>query len=136
MNAGLRYVLVRLNLLLLAALELTIGVWTTFNPASFYNDVPTVDWTPPYSEHLFRDFGGATLGLGVLLAAATFWMERRLVLVSLVAYLAFAIPHSIFHLHHLHGDSEMWSRVLEGYAYGNVIWPLAGLVLAWKKDRP
>jgi hypothetical protein len=34
--------------------------------------VPTVDLTPPYSEHLFRDFGGATLGIAVVI-----WLERR-----------------------------------------------------------
>ncbi|GAA1696677.1 hypothetical protein GCM10009745_48450 [Kribbella yunnanensis] len=127
-----RWVLVRLSLLVLAAFELTLGVWTTFFPENFYNEVPTVDWTPPYSEHLFSDFGGATLGLGVMLAAATIWMERRLVLVALVAYLAFAVPHSLFHLEHLHGDSVTWSRVLEGYSYVSVIWPLAVLALAWK----
>ena len=58
---------------------------------------------PPFSEHLFRDFGGASLGLAVVLTAAAVWTERRLVVVALVAYLAFSVPHLGFHLGHLHG---------------------------------
>ena len=52
------------GLLGFAAVELVLGVWTLVFPASFYADVPTVDLTPPFSEHLMRDFGGATLGQG------------------------------------------------------------------------
>ena len=59
--------LLRPGLALLAAVEVALGLWTLLFPASFYIDVPTVDLTPPFSEHLFRDFGGATLGLAVVL---------------------------------------------------------------------
>ena len=34
-----------------------------------------------------RDFGGATLGLALVLGAAGIWLERRLVVVALLAYL-------------------------------------------------
>jgi hypothetical protein len=93
--------LLRPGLALLAAVEVGLGLWTLLFPASFYADVPTVDATPPFSEHLFRDFGGATLGLAVVLAGAAMWTERRLIVVALLAYLAFSGPHLVFHLGHL-----------------------------------
>ncbi|WP_222266383.1 hypothetical protein [Modestobacter marinus] len=68
--------LLRAGLALLAAVQIVLGLWTLSSPASFYADVPTVDLTPPFSEHLFRDFGGATLGLAVVLTAAAVWTER------------------------------------------------------------
>ncbi len=64
-------------------------LWTLLFPESFYADVPTVDLTPPFSEHLFRDFGGTTVGLAVVLTAAAIWLERRLAGVALLAYLSF-----------------------------------------------
>ena len=85
--------LLRPGLALLAAVEGVLGLWTLLFPASFYDHVPTVDLTPPYSEHLLRDFGGATLGLAVVLTAAAIWLERRLVVVALLAYLSFSAPH-------------------------------------------
>ena len=72
----------RPGLVLLAAVEVVLGLWTLLFPASFYAEVPTVDATPPFSEHLFRDFGGASLGLAVVLTAAAVWTERRLVVVA------------------------------------------------------
>jgi hypothetical protein len=38
---------------------------------------------PAFSEHLMRDFGGATLGLALVLGAAGIWLERRLAVVAL-----------------------------------------------------
>jgi hypothetical protein len=61
----------------MAVVELMLGFWTLLFPRTFYYDVPTIDLTPPYSEHLLRDFGGATLGLAVVLGAAAIWLERR-----------------------------------------------------------
>jgi hypothetical protein len=120
--------LVRPGLGLLAAVELVLGGWTLLFPASFYADVPTVDVTPPFSEHLFRDFGAATLGLAVVLVAATVWTERRLVVVALLAYLAFSAPHLVFHLGHLHGLSGPAATVLVVLLAGSVALPLALLV--------
>jgi len=127
---------IRTALLALAALQLTLGVWTTFFPRSFYEDVPTVDWTPPYSEHLFRDFGGATLGLTVIILAAAFWLDRRLVILALVSYLAFSLPHSIFHSEHLMGDSPGLSAVLLTFVILSVVLPLLVIWISWRALAP
>lgn len=115
----------RIGVAVLAANELALGVWTALSPESFYNVVPTVDLTPPYSEHLFRDFGGATLGIAVVLIAAMIWPERRLVIVSLIAYLAFSAPHLAFHAGHLHGTSQLMGTVLIITLALSVLVPLA-----------
>ena len=125
--------LLRPGLGLLAAVEVMLGLWTLLFPASFYADVPTVDLTPPFSEHLFRDFGGATLGLAVVLTAAAVWTERRLVVVALLAYLMFAAPHLMFHLGHLHGASGPTPTVLVVVLVGSVVLPLALLVVALRR---
>ena len=127
--------LLRPGLGLLAAVEVVLGLWTLLFPASFYADVPTVDLTPPFSEHLFRDFGGATLGLAVVLVAAAVWMETRFVVVALLAYLAFSVPHLVFHLGHLHGAGGPAAAALLAVLAGSVVLPLALLPVALRR-RP
>jgi hypothetical protein len=122
--------LLRPGLALLAAVEIVLGLWTLVFPASFYADVPTVDLTPPFSEHLFRDFGGATLGLAVVLTSASVWTEQRLVVVALLAYLAFSAPHLVFHLGHLDGAGAAAATALVVVLAGSVVLPLALLVVA------
>ena len=121
--------MVRAGLAVLALVELVLGAWTLLFPESFYRDVPTVDLTPPYSEHLFRDFGGATLGLALVLAAAAVWMELRWIVVALLAYLAFAAPHLVFHLGHLHDATAVEAGVLAALLAGSVALPAGLLVL-------
>ncbi|MGY1620396.1 hypothetical protein ACI797_26960 [Geodermatophilus sp. SYSU D00691] len=127
--------LLRPGLVLLAAVEWVLGLWTAFAPRSFYDDVPTVDLTPPFSEHLMRDFGGATLGLAIVLTAAAVWTERRLVVTALLAYLAFAVPHLVFHVTHLHGATELEASVLVLLLIGSVALPLALLAAALLAPR-
>lgn len=121
---------VRCVLIVFAAYELILGLWLAFFPASFYDNVPTVDWTPPYSEHLFRDFGGATLGLALILITAAVRLDRVLVIVALVAYLVYAIPHLVFHLGHLDGSSPGWSVALAAVLVLSVLLPASALAAA------
>jgi len=97
----------RAGLLLLASASLVVGVWALLVPRSFYDDFPLPgrDWVStlgPYNEHLVRDVGALNLALGVLLATAALPLERRLVRVSLAAYLVYAVPHFVFHLTQVH----------------------------------
>jgi hypothetical protein len=92
------------GLLALAVSAITVGMWALPTPRSFYDDFPLpvrawVSTLGPYNEHLVRDVGALNLALGVLLVMAAVVLERRLVQVSLVAYLAYAVPpHFIFHV--------------------------------------
>jgi hypothetical protein len=125
--------LLRAGLALLAAVELVLGLWTLLDPAGFYATVPTVDLTPPFSEHPFRDFGGATLGLAIVLGAAAVWAETRLVVVALLAYLAFSVPHLVFHFGHLAGAGGTTAAALVVALAASVVVPLGLLGVAWRR---
>ena len=96
---------VRVGLGILAVIQLGTGLWQLLLPESFYRDFPTVHLAPPFSEHLMRDFGGANVALGIIVVAVAVWLEKRYVVLVLVAYLAFSIPHLVFHMSHLHDAS-------------------------------
>jgi len=90
----------------LAVLILTqgaIAVWALLAPRAFYDAFPGGgrSWVAPlgpYDEHLVRDVGALSLGLTVVLLAAVLWPERRLRLIAGLAYLAWSVPHLVFHL--------------------------------------
>lgn len=94
-------IVARLGLGVLALQELIVGGWNQFWPDSFYANFPTVAQTPPFSEHFARDFGGATLGIAVLLVIAIVRPSPLAVLMSSLAYTVFALPHFVFHAEHL-----------------------------------
>jgi hypothetical protein len=95
------------GLLVLALTPLSGGLWPLPFPRSFYEDFPLpgrgwVSTLGPYNEHLVVDYGGLNLAIGVFLIFAAVFLERRLVQASLVAYLAFAVPHFVFHAGQTH----------------------------------
>jgi hypothetical protein len=92
---------IRLVLLLLFLDEVTVGAWNQFLPASFYDNFPTVDLTPPFSEHYARDFGGASLGIAVVLLIALVKPRTHYVIPAGLAFSVFAVPHFVFHLTHM-----------------------------------
>lgn len=92
---------IRIALAILFLNELVVGVWNAVAPESFYTSFPTVDLTPPFSEHYARDFGGATLGIALLLGIALVTSRTHFVVPAALAYSLFAVPHFFFHLAHL-----------------------------------
>lgn len=127
--------LLRVGVALLAVIEVVLGFWTAFFPESFYA-LPTLDLTPPFSEHLMRDFGGATLGLAVVLIAATIWPETKLVIVALAAYLAFSVPHFVFHVLHVDGATALQATILLTLLGFAVVLPALLIVVAVRVSRP
>ena len=93
--------LIRIALGVLFLDELVVGFWNQVFPAGFYEHFPTVDLTPPFSEHYARDFGGATLGIALLLGIALVAPRTAYVIPAALAYSVFAVPHFVFHLEHL-----------------------------------
>ena len=110
------------------------GLWALFAPRSFYEDFPPgrggwVSALPAYNEHLLRDVGGLFLATGVLLLIAAWRLDRPLVGVSLVVWLLFAVPHTVYHLFNLepYGTADAVGNVISlGLA---VVLPGALLVL-------
>jgi hypothetical protein len=115
----------RTILYVLGGIQLLNGIWITISPTSFYEDFPLgrgwVEALPAYNEHLMRDVGGLFMATGVLVLVAGYLLERRLTLITLVVWLLFAVPHTIYHLLSL----EPYGT---GDAIGNVV-ALAATVL-------
>jgi hypothetical protein len=123
----------RVVLALLALGNVQVGVWATFAPRSFYDDFPGGgrSWVAPdgpFNEHLVRDFGATNLALGVLTIAALVWLTRPLVVTAGLAWIAYGVPHLVYHLRHLDvyetGD-QVANVVLLSLA------PAAGVVAVW-----
>ena len=124
----------RATLIPLGAIQLVNGIWATLAPRSFYDDFPLgiggwVSALPEYNEHLMRDVGGLFLATGFILLAASVRLERRLVVIALVSYLLFSIPHAIFHFFNLepYGTGDAIGNVVALAA--TVLLPLGLLVL-------
>jgi hypothetical protein len=108
----------RILLALLALQALIPGIWATVSPRSFYEDFPTSGraWVAadgPYNEHLMRDFGALNLALAVVTIAALVWLTRQLVITAAVAWLAWSVPHTVYHFRHrdLFESSDRWAAV-------------------------
>lgn len=98
--------LVRVALAILALIGLQVGFWAAFAPRSFYDDFPGAGriWVSvdgPFNEHLVRDVGALNLALAVVAVVAFFSMTRTAVIAAGGAWLAYGVPHLIYHLRHL-----------------------------------
>jgi len=97
--------LARIVLAVLAVSGAIVGLWATFAPRSFYDDFPGGgrSWVAPdgpFNEHLVRDVGSLNLALTVLTVAAAIMLVRSLVVVAALGWLAYGIPHLVYHLRH------------------------------------
>jgi len=120
----------RIGLAVLALAAWVIGGWNLVLPEHFYENFPGVALTPPFAEHYARDFGGATLGLAIVLTAAAAVPQTLLVVPALLGILAFAVPHAWFHLHHVEEATPDVAAVTLVLTVGQPVLALALLVLA------
>jgi hypothetical protein len=126
-------VLMRVGVWFFTIVELAVGIVATLAPRAFYDHVPWVDLTPPYAEHLMRDYGAMNLALGLVFAVAAITMNRLMVGTALAAYVVFAIPHLLFHVtHHQHYTTPATIGETTALA-GAVLLPLA-LLIAQLRD--
>jgi hypothetical protein len=88
---------------ILAVPNLIAGLWGLVAPEHWFDTFPgwaprLVAAIPPYNEHLATDAAAGLFASGFVAAVAAVWVRREVVIVSMAAYLAFAIPHAVFHL--------------------------------------
>lgn len=119
-------VFIRIGLAILFLDELVVGAWNAISPETFYQYFPTVDLTPPFSEHYARDFGGATLGIALLLGIAFFVPKAHFVIPAALAYSVFAVPHFFYHAFHLEGATTGQAVALTA---ANAVVALLGIAL-------
>jgi len=93
-------------LLSLAVPAIATGGWALLAPHGWHETFPGFgrDWLPvfgAYNEHLARDFGGALLALGALLAWPVLAPGTPLRRAAPAAFLLFAAPHLVYHMAHI-----------------------------------
>ncbi|MGW7080993.1 hypothetical protein [Streptomyces sp. NPDC054866] len=128
-RAGHGAPLLRGGLIFLAVTQFAVGFWQLLAPRSFFGSL-WVSTLPPYNEHLMRDLGAMVLALGVVVAAAAWSMEPRLISVALAADLTFTVPHLVFHSAHSGHLSAGSALTLLGLLGGAVLLPAWLLLLA------
>ena len=130
-------ILLRVGLLILAAMQAVLGFWALSAPRSFFDGFPLpghawVALLPPYNEHLVRDVGGLSLALTVSLGAAALTLDRMMIRVALLALAVFAIPHAVFHAGHLEGFPAGDARAQTIGTVLQLILTAAVFALAWR----
>lgn len=83
--------------------QLATGLWAFVAPASWFRSFPGLGlgWVSalgPYNEHLVVDVGVLLTALGLLLVLAGYVLERRVVQLTVLVQVVFALPHLIYHL--------------------------------------
>ena len=131
---------VRVVLAVWAVASVQLGIWATFAPRSFFDDYPGFGrhWVRvdgPYNEHLVRDFGALNLALALVTIAALVTLSRPMVIAVAVAWLAWSVPHLVYHLRHLDMFSSTDDKVLNVFLLGSLP-VLAVIVLVLTLRRP
>jgi hypothetical protein len=133
---------VTVALVALAGPNLAAGVWGSVAPDHWFDNFPgwaprLVAAFPPFNEHLVSDAAAGLFAAGVAAAIALWWRRREVVIVAMVAFLAFALPHAMFHLAHpadsLSDDEDLVNTVTLWVAVA-----IAGAItlVALRSDRP
>src|SRR5258708_38801097 len=86
----------------LGAPQLVIGLWAVLAPKNWFESFPGFDprlvaAEPPYNAHLATDAGAGLLATGVVLLVAALWANRAAIQAALLAYVAFTLPHAVYH---------------------------------------
>ncbi len=90
------------GLLALAFAQLGVTLQALIGPRSFYDSFPFgrgwVEAYPAYNEHLIYDYVAYTLGALIALVLAGIWLDRRVVQLAIISWLAGASIHFVYHL--------------------------------------
>jgi hypothetical protein len=141
-TSALSSIWVTVALVVLAAPNLAAGVWGLVAPEHWFDNFPgwaprLVAAFPPFNEHLVSDAAGGLFAAGVAAAIALCWRRREVVIVLMVAFLAFALPHAIFHLAHpadaLSSSEDVVNTVSLWVAVAIAV---AIMLVALRRDQP
>ena len=125
---------------ILAGPQLVIGLWAALAPQSFFDSFPGFDprlvaAEPPYNQHLVTDVGAGFLATGLVLLVAAVWAKRTAVLMALLAFVAFTVPHVAYHVTHPADAMSTFENALNaGSLATGLVW---SAVFAWAlRARP
>ena len=113
----------------LGAPQLVVGLWAVLAPKNWFESFPGFDprlvaAEPPYNEHLATDAGAGFLATAVVLLVAALWANRAAIQAALLAYVAFTVPHIVYHATNPADALTGFENVLNVFSLGS------GLVLA------
>jgi len=112
----------RYGLLAVAFAQLGVTLQALIAPRSFYDSFPFgrgwVEAYPAYNEHLIYDYGAYTLGALMALALAGIWLDRRVVQLAIISWLAGGSIHFVYHL-----------VTIDRFGTGDAIANLTGLLI-------
>jgi hypothetical protein len=96
----------RVLLAILGVSGTVVGAWAAFAPRGFYDKFPGLGqiWVAvdgPYNEHLVRDVGALNLALAVVSICALVSLARSTIVAAGLAWLAYGVPHFVYHARHL-----------------------------------
>jgi hypothetical protein len=96
----------RVLLAILGVSGAVVGAWAAFAPRAFYDKFPGLGqiWVAvdgPYNEHLVRDVGALNLALAVVSICALVSLARSTIVAAGLAWLAYGVPHFVYHARHL-----------------------------------
>lgn len=126
---------------LLAVPNVATGLWAVISPQSWFDSFPgwapeLVAAHPPYNEHLAFDAGAGLLATGMVMLVALAWPRAEVAVTASIAYIAFALPHTLWHLANpaaVMADSE---NLVNSVSLGlGVIGAIAVLMWHWAR-RP
>lgn len=94
---------IRIALVALGLPNAAAGLWAVLAPESWFDRFPGWDprlvaAEPPFNAHLATDAGAGLLASGVALLVAAWFADRRSVLLGVLAFAAFAVPHAAYHV--------------------------------------
>ena len=92
----------RVVMLLLGVPNVVTGGWALVSPQGWFDNFPgwapaLVAAYPPFNEHLALDAGAGLFASGLVMTLAAVWTKRDIAILASTAYLAFALPHAIWH---------------------------------------
>lgn len=90
------------TLIALAVPQLVVGIWALVAPQHWFDTFPgiaphLVAAEPPFNRHLATDVGAGFFATGVALGVAAAWGHRAAIQMALLTYVAFAVPHMLYH---------------------------------------
>jgi hypothetical protein len=113
-------------------------LWAVFDPAGWFRNFPgfgdrlVAAAGGPFNEHLATDAGAAFVATGIGLVVAAVVATRSGALIALVAQLAFAVPHLLFHVLNPSGSAGSSANVSGLVSLGiSVGFPV--LLLVWNR---
>ncbi len=131
---------IRVLMLLLALPNLVTGLWAVAAPRHWFDTFPgwapaLVAAFPPYNQHLATDAGSGLLATGLVMGLAAVWPRREVAITAAIAFLAFALPHFVWHAMNpsdaLSGPEDAVNDITLATAVVG-----ASVVLVWQWRRP